>query len=422
MSDRPTPPNAEGEAVLLTGVYGTGKSLLAATIADELERRDLPFAALDLDWLAWYNGGEGGGEHWDAGHPMLVRNLAAVVANYRDAGMRWFVLAGSVASAGEIDDYRTAMGVPIRVVRLTASRDEIERRLVRDGRPADFAVAADWLDARRGEGLEDLAVVNEGPIAETAERVLAWLGWPAGPETGGPGLTAAVPLEVGRWDTVRHARSSDPGGRRLRPRRRPHRLGPAIPLSDDVRRRGGDGDVPRGGGDAGVERQAGRRAAVVGGDRDARARHPEHRERIAAYWDRWTETLGEAIEDAVEVLRELRDQGHVRLYALTNWSGETFPLARPRFPFLEWFDGIVVSGDEKLAKPDERLFRVLLARYELTPERTVYIDDSAANVRVAEDLGMVAVPFIGGVALRATLVALGLLSRAPAPSPAPPAS
>ena len=84
-------------------------------------------------------------------------------------------------------------------------------------------------------------------------------------------------------------------------------------------------------------------------------RHPEQRDLIEAYWRRWPETLGDAIEPTVALLDELRSTG-IRLYALSNWSGETFPLARPRYPFLEWFDGIVISGDERLAKPDPRIF------------------------------------------------------------------
>ena len=94
------------------------------------------------------------------------------------------------------------------------------------------------------------------------------------------------------------------------------------------------------------------------------SRHPEQRALIEAYWRRWPETLGDAIEPTVALLDELRSTG-VRLYALSNWSGETFPLARPRYPFLEWFDGIVISGDERLAKPDPRIFDVLLERYGL---------------------------------------------------------
>ncbi len=136
--------------------------------------------------------------------------------------------------------------------------------------------------------------------------------------------------------------------------------------------------------------------------------HPEHRDLIAAYWHRWQETLGDAIAPTVEVLEELRRSG-VRLYALSNWSAETFPVARPRYPFLETFDGIVISGEEKLAKPDPRIFRHLLDRYDLDPAATVFIDDSEANVRAAAAQGMVALRFEDAGTLRRDLVGLGLL-------------
>ena len=136
--------------------------------------------------------------------------------------------------------------------------------------------------------------------------------------------------------------------------------------------------------------------------------HPEHAELIAAYRDRWTETLGEAIGPTVAVLDELRQTG-VRLFALSNWSAETFPVARPRYPFLEWFEGIVISGEVGITKPDERVYRHLLDRFGLDAASTVFIDDSAANVRAAQEVGMIALRFEGGDALRSALAGLGLL-------------
>jgi 2-haloacid dehalogenase len=139
------------------------------------------------------------------------------------------------------------------------------------------------------------------------------------------------------------------------------------------------------------------------------ATHPEKRDLIEAYWRRWPETLADAIEASVAILDELRSTG-IRLYALSNWSGETFPLARPRYPFLEWFDGIVISGDERLAKPDARIFEVLLERYGLSPAETLFIDDHAPNVEAATALGFTALRFVGAADLRADLERLGLLA------------
>jgi 2-haloacid dehalogenase len=139
--------------------------------------------------------------------------------------------------------------------------------------------------------------------------------------------------------------------------------------------------------------------------------HPHYRREIEAFWSRWPETLGDAIDGTVAILDELRGTG-VRLLALTNWSGETFPLARPRYPFLDWFDGIVVSGDVKLAKPDPRIFRHLIETHELEPATTVFIDDSEANVRAAQAEGLIAIRFTEPGELRRRLAGLGLLAVA----------
>ena len=140
------------------------------------------------------------------------------------------------------------------------------------------------------------------------------------------------------------------------------------------------------------------------------ALHPNRRELIEAYWHRWPETLGGPIEGTVSILRELKARG-VRTYALSNWSAETFPLARPRFPFLEWFDGILISGEAKLIKPDPRIFAYLLDKFGLQAASTVFIDDSAANVRAAETAGLVSIQFTNPVQLRDQLSELGLLPR-----------
>ena len=140
---------------------------------------------------------------------------------------------------------------------------------------------------------------------------------------------------------------------------------------------------------------------------DLAARHPDHAAMISAYHERWPEMLGGDMPDAVQVLKELKAQG-LRLYALTNWSHETFPAARRRFAFLEWFDGIVVSGEERLIKPDPAIFRRLLTRYDITPSRAIYIDDSPRNVAVAADIGLRALRFVDGHRLREDLIALGL--------------
>jgi 2-haloacid dehalogenase len=146
-------------------------------------------------------------------------------------------------------------------------------------------------------------------------------------------------------------------------------------------------------------------------------RHPVHAAAIAAYHERWTEMLGGDIPGTVELLAELR-AGGVPLYALTNWSAETFGSARERFAFLAWFDGVLVSGEERMIKPDPAIFRLLLDRFGLDPETTFYIDDSPANVAAAGRLGFDAVRFTGPGQLRRDLEVRRLLGRS-APSARP---
>jgi len=136
--------------------------------------------------------------------------------------------------------------------------------------------------------------------------------------------------------------------------------------------------------------------------------HPEQRHLIAAYRDRWEEMLGGSIDETVAILAELR-AGGLPLYALSNWSAETFPIARARYAFLDWFSGIVISGEVRLGKPDPRVFRYLLDRYRLDAESTVFVDDSARNVEAAAELGLITIRFTGAERLRVALAELGLL-------------
>jgi 2-haloacid dehalogenase len=139
-------------------------------------------------------------------------------------------------------------------------------------------------------------------------------------------------------------------------------------------------------------------------------RHPEHAAAIAAYHERWPEMVAGDIPGTVEVLAELRAAG-VPLYALTNWSAETFAITRGRFEFLEWFDGLLVSGEERVTKPDSAIFQLLLDRFGLDPTATVFVDDSEANVAAARRLGFDAIGFTGHEELRRELVARRLLPR-----------
>ena len=122
--------------------------------------------------------------------------------------------------------------------------------------------------------------------------------------------------------------------------------------------------------------------------------YPEWEAEIRAYYDRWIEMLGGPMHETVNILRDLNQQEHLSLYALTNWSHETFPVALERFDFLQWFDGIVVSGEEKTRKPFPEFYQKLLERYNIDPARAIFIDDNLRNVKAAEDAGIKSIHFL----------------------------
>jgi 2-haloacid dehalogenase len=138
------------------------------------------------------------------------------------------------------------------------------------------------------------------------------------------------------------------------------------------------------------------------------AKHPEWEEAITAWGSRWQETINGSIPGTVEILRKLRDSKKYRLYALTNWSAETFPWALDNFEFLHWFEGIVVSGHEKTRKPFPEFFNVLFTRYEVDPATTIFIDDNVKNVKGSNDVGMNTILFESPEQLKTSLTQFGV--------------
>lgn len=113
--------------------------------------------------------------------------------------------------------------------------------------------------------------------------------------------------------------------------------------------------------------------------------HPEYKEHIGHYYGRWEEMMGDDIKENVRVLEMLAPK--FPIYGLTNWSAETITTTYNEHDFFELIDGIVVSGDEKLIKPDPKLYQVLLDRYNLKAKESLFIDDNLKNIETAQDLG-----------------------------------
>lgn len=139
------------------------------------------------------------------------------------------------------------------------------------------------------------------------------------------------------------------------------------------------------------------------------AEFPHLAAEIRAYDERWGEMVSGPIAGSVALKARLRAAG-TPLYAITNFSREKFDYALARFPFLADFDGIVVSADVGMVKPERDIFELFLRRFAVPAEACVFVDDSPPNVATARSLGMIAHHFRGAEGFEAELRRVGLLS------------
>jgi 2-haloacid dehalogenase len=144
------------------------------------------------------------------------------------------------------------------------------------------------------------------------------------------------------------------------------------------------------------------------GCRLLKAEHPDKAELIDAYFARFDEMIAGPFDGTVQILTELRARG-TPLYFLSNYSAETWRLAPPRFEFLSWFQGGIVSGEHGVIKPDPAIYALLLSRFAVDPHRAVFVDDVAVNAEAARAFGIHPIHFRGADALRVELLRLGLL-------------
>jgi len=139
------------------------------------------------------------------------------------------------------------------------------------------------------------------------------------------------------------------------------------------------------------------------------AKFPEHEVPIRAWYDRWEETINGSIADTVDILHQIRASKKYKLYALTNWSEQTFPWALNNFEFLHWFEGIVVSGHEKTRKPFPEFYQILLDRYQIDPSKAIFIDDVHRNIIGGQAAGISGIHFQSPGQLKSELQKLGVL-------------
>jgi hypothetical protein len=165
------------EGVLITGVYGAGKSSVAAEVASVLETRGDRYALLDLDYLSWATPGD---RSRSGEVQLMVLNLAAVSCNYLQAGIERFILAYFVRERGELQAVRTAVPFPLRIVRLDVPLAEISRRLAGDvtsGRKDDLREAGASMAGGAGVGLEDITLSNDRPLQIVVHDLMSFVGW-----------------------------------------------------------------------------------------------------------------------------------------------------------------------------------------------------------------------------------------------------
>jgi len=155
------------------------------------------------------------------------------------------------------------------------------------------------------------------------------------------------------------------------------------------------------------EQDAGR--SIVEATQSLIEKYPEWEQPIRDYYGRWTEMLKAPIPGTVEIFKELKESGKYKIYALTNWQSGLFDIALVRYNFLHWFDGRVVSGDEKTRKPFHEFYNRLLNRYHVDPKKALFIDDSLRNIKAAEELGINSIHFKSPELLRKELETRGIL-------------
>lgn len=134
---------------------------------------------------------------------------------------------------------------------------------------------------------------------------------------------------------------------------------------------------------------------------------PEYEQYIKMFYGEWTKMLNGTIEGTVDILRTLKSKEY-RLLALTNWSHETYPIAIELFEFLGWFEDVLVSGKEKMIKPDPAIFNLLIKRYALDAPNTIFIDDNIKNVAASKAVGLDGVHFINPDDLKQKLMERGV--------------
>jgi 2-haloacid dehalogenase len=142
---------------------------------------------------------------------------------------------------------------------------------------------------------------------------------------------------------------------------------------------------------------------------ELKTQHPDQADLIQAYADRWPEMLGEVDKAVAQIVRDVRAAG-LRVYAISNWSAETFSIAHAMVPELSLFDDRVISGEERVVKPDPEIFLLACRRFGIQPSDAFFVDDIPENLGAARAVGMTAIQFTNADDLRQALATLSVLA------------
>ena len=163
--------------MLVTGIYGSGKSTVVADMGALLQSRGEPFGLLDVDWLGWFDAGGGR----ELNRRVTLSNVGVLCSAYLEVGVRRLALAWSVRDRAQLDATRVAVGVPLTVVRLEIDEATARARLgidpTEERRVDDLRVALEWLSSNRGAGLEDLRLSGTSPVRQISEQICRHVGW-----------------------------------------------------------------------------------------------------------------------------------------------------------------------------------------------------------------------------------------------------
>lgn len=133
--------------------------------------------------------------------------------------------------------------------------------------------------------------------------------------------------------------------------------------------------------------------------------YPEFRNEIQLYQELWEHMLTGPIQGTVDILMDLESKSSTQLLAITNWSAETFPIARKKYDFLNIFEDIAVSGELKMIKPNPEIFEYMIKKHNLIPKNTIFIDDNEANIETSKKLGFISIHYKGSEQLKKDLKA-----------------